>query len=741
MKTTQQHDRSAWLPFCLAGLLWSLLFSWVFLCTPEHFALLGFLGRRCAAILVVFVVVLVAYLAGNRLLGVIRATPDSLADRAVFGTGLGLGVVSVLTLLLGLAGILQGWQLGGVLVLLAALSYRELRPLARRAAALARRPPQPSWFALLVGGPFVLFLLLSILHSFVPPLDYDTLEYHLGAPAQFFRQGRITFLPYNVYASFPENVEMLYLLGMVLRSSALEGAYVAKLFNVSFALLSALALYALARRFFSARAGKAAAVIFFCSPWLVAVCSVNVYVTAALTFYSVAALYAFLHYWHDGAQARRWLWLCGLMIGLAIGCKYTAILFLLVPLLAAVFLVACLRRVSWADVAKPVGTVLLLALLIPSPWLVKNWCYTRNPTYPLLYSVFGGRNWSEEKEARFRKAHRPGPFALPELGARFWRLAAQGTAVSPTSPLLLLFVPFVVLGVGLKRRSLWFVAVFALSLMAWLHYAYAEDPKPWTVTLAASAVPLVLLALPFLMPKFENVWVLRSLFLYVVLFLILWYGTTHRIDRFLFPAVSVLAVISAYGFSRLCETRWQPIAKALLVVCLGYSLSHALCMTADGLPAALGIEPEEHYLLRATGSSTYCAEAIGYINHELPPTAKVLFVGEAQTFYCERPCLASTVFDTKPLDEVVRGSRTRAEALRWLKEQGFTHIYVNYAELHRLQESYRYEFGGRSILGYSPLMNRGLFTELTEIGLKELRTFREPAPDGRFFWVIYEITG
>ena len=62
----------------------------------------------------------------------------------------------------------------------------------------------------------------------LPPLDFDVCEYHLQAPKEFFQQGRITFLPHNVYANMALGTEMLSLLAMVVAGDWWWGAWRAR---------------------------------------------------------------------------------------------------------------------------------------------------------------------------------------------------------------------------------------------------------------------------------------------------------------------------------------------------------------------------------------------------------------------------------------------------------------------------------------------------------------------------------
>ena len=58
------------------------------------------------------------------------------------------------------------------------------------------------------------FVVVMILGSMLPSIDFDVLEYHLQGPKEYYQAGRIAFLPHNVYTSMPFGVEMLHLPAM-----------------------------------------------------------------------------------------------------------------------------------------------------------------------------------------------------------------------------------------------------------------------------------------------------------------------------------------------------------------------------------------------------------------------------------------------------------------------------------------------------------------------------------------------
>ena len=130
-------------------------------------------------------------------------------ERTALAFGLGTAGLGVLTLLAGRAGLLSPWLFR---VGLGSSPWPVLgvsRPWTRQVAR--DRVSTTSLLTTLVVAPFLVIMLLG---SMLPAIDFDVLEYHLQGPKEYYQAGRITFLPHNVYTNMPFGVEMLHLLGM-----------------------------------------------------------------------------------------------------------------------------------------------------------------------------------------------------------------------------------------------------------------------------------------------------------------------------------------------------------------------------------------------------------------------------------------------------------------------------------------------------------------------------------------------
>ena len=188
------------------------------------------------------------------------------------------------------------------------------------------------------------------------PADYDVLEYHLAAPAQYLRAGSVGFLHENIYAALPENGEMLYLLGMILAGDKFEGLPGAHVVLLGAWALTVVGVYALARRLersFSDSRDRAASPAPIAAAGLYALTpmgsqvAADFYVEHFQALLHVSALLCACAYLsdfkirqlfktHAQNNASSWLLCTGAFAGLCCGAKVTGLLFTLLPL--AVFL-------------------------------------------------------------------------------------------------------------------------------------------------------------------------------------------------------------------------------------------------------------------------------------------------------------------------------------------------------------------------------------------------------------------
>ncbi len=242
-----------------------------------------------------------------------------LLERVALGYGLGAGLLGTAALSNGRLGWLDPWFVRSGLFIVATaglLTSRLWRALPRRFDA------SWSWKALL----FCPFVVVMVLASMLPAIDFDVLEYHLQAPKEYFQSGRIGYLPHNVYTNMPFNVEMLHLLAMEVMGDWWWGGLAGQVLVALFGPAAAIMIGGVARRAGSPRAGWIAALVYLSTPWTYRMAAIA-YVEGPLCFYHAALIWVAFEGRGAADLALRRVWvLLGLLAGCAMGCKYTGLI-------------------------------------------------------------------------------------------------------------------------------------------------------------------------------------------------------------------------------------------------------------------------------------------------------------------------------------------------------------------------------------------------------------------------------
>lgn len=315
-------------------------------------------------------------------------------ESAFFALALGLGMLSLSTLLLGSLGLLftqSAWALllVGLIVAWRTTAWRQRLPLRPR---LALRWPTSgqfrnplAWFSFLL----IMVLLWSLLfaffgHALLPPLDYDEVAYHLALPKLYIEHHRIVYVPFILQSNWPMNAEMLFTLALLLRSDILP-----HMIMLTVSVLTGYGIFSLGRRHFDGRVGVLGAALYASTP-LVRRLSGSGLIDIALVFYVFAAVYAFA-LWME-SERRGWLLIAGLLAGLAAGTKLTGAAF--VALWSGIVLWnSRSRRRDWPTTAQDVAWFGLTAFVVVAPWYLRSYLFSGNPVWPFFHSLLGGKYW------------------------------------------------------------------------------------------------------------------------------------------------------------------------------------------------------------------------------------------------------------------------------------------------------------------------------------------------------------
>lgn len=222
----------------------------------------------------------------------------------------------------------------------------------------------------------------AVVHALAPPTDIDVLKYHLALPELYLRAHRVEAFSWQVFSHWPQSMEMLYSLGLVLRGDA-----AAALLHTGFCGLLVLLTYRLAREEFGldAPAATVAACLLAAQPVLMREAGAAMTDGALALFYLLSC--ACLRRWRSEGDVA-WLKLAGLMAGAAAAVKLHGVLLLVG--LAGWLAISAFRRAASGRL-RQVSVFLVWSAVFSAPWYAKEWAVSGNPVWPFLPKVFGGR--------------------------------------------------------------------------------------------------------------------------------------------------------------------------------------------------------------------------------------------------------------------------------------------------------------------------------------------------------------
>lgn len=581
---------------------------------------------------------LVAAAAGAGVLSLFRLGPLPLRWRIIGSAGLGVGLLSLLVLGCGLCGWIGAGCRWVCPALLVAFAVWGVRCFVKSGVPKGdgESAGRASWLLLVLAPSAALVALVATL----PPgilwgeegFGYDVLEYHLQLPREYYENSAITYLPHNVYASFPSSSEMLYLFSTLITGEPIESWSVSKCFNALLAVVVVAGVW-LAGRERSPRVGLIAAIVAGSAGWLVYLSGVA-YVENGLLAMEALSLASVLRAGQSEDKRVRWVLLGGVFAGLACGFKYTGGPLIALPVMLTL---PVLVRSTFGKRLAMCGVFAVGASISFSPWLMKNVAMTGNPVFPLLGEVFTSypEGWGAEEAAHFAESHAPAP----------------------------------------EERT-----VTARLGLLWEHV-----PGDKYQRFGAIAFVMALVGLLCGRSRIE-----AALAMVFIVEVVVWLFGTHMYARFAVPMLIPLALLAGAGA---VGTRDRLSPALAVLVCAGAMLNAVV--TARLYAAHVYRGGERLNVEGATAAFTDGwvdgFEHLRAINHLLPADARVLLVGDARPFYVQRETGYCVVFNADPFATTLDESPRIEDVITWLRGRGYTHVFVNWSEIARLRRS-RYGF-------------------------------------------------
>jgi hypothetical protein len=574
------------------------------------------LGRALLDLTLAIALVGLAGGVGRRLLTVSSLAP---LERFALQAALGVGILALIWLVVGL---LDGYQpiVSWVTLILGVIIFRrQILGWLWELGFLKHLWAESSKLGKTLGIGSGLLVFGQLLYALAPPVKWDALMYHLQLPRLYIAAGRFEFIPSNPYWGQPQLSEMLYTWGMALRGNETATA-------LSWMLMVVLLVGVL---------GSVATRTSPASGWLAVVALLVGYSFRGMMGWAyadgLAALFGFcvlvgLLAWQEQGE-ERWLLWAGVFAGFALWAKLTAGI-LLPVVVAAIFL---FKRSGLPDKFKSSGQVVLVALLVFSPWLLVNTLATGNPLYPYIWPTA----WTPPQRLAYFAGHgsSPGwqlfwlPLALTWFGVEAGQIEGAFNYFTDFGSLLLLF-----------------------------------------------AVPGILMNWKKLPARFAAVWLLGGWILMALGGLyshLLWQSRVYFV---LLAAVALAAGYGWYSLSRISAAgvRLGRILAVSVLFVLSLNLWQEATASARQRPGAvvLGVRSSEDYLEGALG---WYAPAMRALD-TLPNTSKTIFLWEPRGLFAPLSAQPDVWIDRWFLDRREIGDYHAI--LRAWREQGFTHLLV-----------------------------------------------------------------
>ncbi len=506
------------------------------------------------------------------------------------------------------------------------------------------------WYLIVMIG---LSILLAFLFSFKPPIHHDSLEYHLAVPSELIKNNFFLYFPFDVHTNFPLNVEMLYLLALLI-----SGWKLANFINFVFLPLFIILLYSFSKKYFGRRAALIGVAIFG-STYAIIDLSTHPLVDLEFGFFSVASFILLVLWLEKGED--NFFFLSALLSGIALGIKYTAFIFT-IPL--SIFFVILFifiktrgpgnRRKRFGKKILKIIPYVLILFAVASPWLVRNYIDTGNPVFPIAANMMGWEGWTTNQNELLKKAANASMIDFYGVLTLPWRMSFSERDFGSSTfigPIFLIFMPLI--------------------------FLYRKERIDYI------------------------------LILYCLLYFILW-GISFNMMRFAVPLLAILSillgrVIRHYAFNG-GSNLIKVVMTTFLIILISTNFLYFLvrqCDFPNSAKVVLGAETEGSYLSRYI--EYY--DAISFFNETAGENSKILFIGDPRSFYTERKVVWSSAYNRNPIDMLVRENETSHGISEALLSSGFSHILYAPYGVKILNEKYNaYPFNKKEIKRFNQFL-------------------------------------
>ncbi len=484
------------------------------------------------------------------------------------------------------------------------------------------------------------FLCLEVILNLTPPISRDAIIHHLAIPKLWLAHGGFYEIPWADFSYYPMNIDLLYLIPLYFKNDI-----VPKFIHFAFGFGTGLLIYCYLKNRLSKNCGFLGFLIFFSTP-AVARLSTTAYIDLGMVFFATASILAFVRWRDDDYVDAKWLILSAVCMGIAAGSKYNALIAWFFLNLMIVFYYS--RDTKKGLPALRYGvTFFAIALLVVSPWFIKNYIQTGNPIYPLFDSFF-------------KAIHHAGD-------------SSSGLTVTAKSNWTASIF---------QRRGVMFGESFLETLFIPIRMFFqGKDGSVQYFDGVLNPILIIMLPFAFLNKKLNRDKVFFLLFS-VFFFFMAYFLTVIRI-RYILPIVPFLAILSVIGIKNVAE--WADkktgiirraaliVISTVTVILISFNFLYLknYFNTVQPVKYILNQETKDEFLSRNVGSYP----AMQYINENLPDDVRIflMFLGR-RGYYLNRPYYHERSFGMNTLNGMVKASADKQDFQVYLQSMDCTHI-------------------------------------------------------------------
>jgi len=413
------------------------------------------------------------------------------------------------------------------------------------------------------------------------------------------------------FAYFPMNLDLLYMIPL-----AFGNDIIPKLIHFSFGLMTAQLIFSYLRPRTDKWYAFLGALLFLAVPIIIKL-SITVYVDLGLVFFSTGSLLYILKWKNSGFQ-NKYLVISAIFCGLALGTKYSGLVVFFLLTLFVPFIIARYTDGTSPVLSKAVCQGLLffaVALLVFSPWMIRNWHWRGNPVYPLYNGFFNPGSQSVETGEEDAEAIRK------KMGMFRFRAEAYGE-----TPLELIFLPVRIFFYGEDFVLNRFDGKLNPFLLILPFFAFAGKRK----SSAAIEQEKIILAA------------------YALLFFSFVFFSTVLRARYFAPMIPPLVILSVFGIRNIYSSisEYPALKRRIFSVGVAGMMAIFAAISIQYLISQFEYVKPLEYLTGRISRDDYITRyrpeyaAMRYINKNLPENAGILFffVGN-RGYYCDRTYL------------------------------------------------------------------------------------------------------